>query len=132
MAGTWRQAFLITSLPQKCFGPFKTTEVLRPVSYRLQLSRTWHIHPIIHAILLLPYLETAVHGPNYMQPPPDLIEEEEQYKIEAIQDHKKWDQEYWYLVKWVNYLIRDNTWQTSEDLKDTPEILFKYKCLSNL
>ena len=35
----------------KCFGPFEITEVLRLVSYHLQLSRTWHIHPVFYAIV---------------------------------------------------------------------------------
>ena len=82
----------------KCFGPFKITKVLGSVSYRLQLPETWRIHPVFHAILLSPYLETTVHGPNYMRPPPDLIEGEEQYKVEAIQSHKRWNHGYWYLV----------------------------------
>ena len=83
----------------KHFGPFKITKVLRPVSYRLQLPETWRIHPMFHAILLSPYLETAVHGLNYMRPPPDLIEGEEQYEVEAIQGHKRWGRGYQYLVK---------------------------------
>ena len=117
---------------QKRFGPFKITEVLGPVSYQLQLPGTWRIHPVFHAILLSPYLETAVHGLNYMRPPPDLIEGEEQYEVEAIQGHKRWGRGYWYLVKWANYPISDNTWQSAEDLKDAPGILSEYQRLHNL
>ena len=116
----------------KRFGPFKITEVLGPVSYQLQLPGTWRIHPVFHAILLSPYLETAVHGLNYMRPPPDLIEGEEQYKVEVIQGHKRWGRGYRYLVKWTNYPISDNTWQSAEDLKDAPEILSEYQRLHNL
>ena len=116
----------------KCFGPFKITKVLGLVSYHLQLPETWHIHPVFHTILLSPYLETAVHGPNYTRPPPDLIEGEEQYEVEAIQGHKRWGRDYRYLVKWANYPISDNTWQSAEDLKDALEILSKYQCLHNL
>jgi len=32
-------------------------------------------------------------------PPPDFIEGEEEYEIEAIMSHKKWGQGYWYLIK---------------------------------
>ena len=116
----------------KCFSPFKITEVLGPVSYCLQLSGTWRIHPVFHAILLSPYLETTVHGLNYTRPPPDLIEGEEQYEVEAIQGHKRWGRGYQYLVKWVNYPMSDNTWQSAEDLKDAPEILSEYQHSHNL
>ena len=83
----------------KRFGPFKITEVLGLVSYCLQLPETCHIHLVFHTILLSPYLETAVYGLNYMRPPPDLIKGEEQYKVEAIQGHKRWGCGYHYLVK---------------------------------
>ena len=116
----------------KCFGPFKITEVLGPVSYHLQLPGTWCIHPVFHAILVSPYLETTVHGPNYTRPPPDLIEGEEQYEVKAIQGYKRWGHGYWYLVKWVNYPMSDNTWQSAEDLKDAPEILSEYQHSHNL
>ena len=116
----------------KHFGPFKITEVLRPVSYHLQLPGTWRIHLVFHTILLSPYLETAVHGLNYTRPPPDLIKGEEQYEVEAIQGHKRWGRGYRYLVKWANYPISDNTWQSAEDLKDAPEILSEYQHSHNL
>ena len=33
-------------------GPFKITEVLGPVTYRLKLPNTWRIHDVFHAVLL--------------------------------------------------------------------------------
>ena len=65
------------------------TEVLGPVTYCLQLPGTWRIHPMFHATLLSSYLETAVHGPNHTRPPPDLIEDKEQWEVEAIVGHKR-------------------------------------------
>ena len=47
-------------------GPFKISEVLGPLTYRLQLPSTWRIHNVFHAVLLMPYTETEVHGPNYL------------------------------------------------------------------
>ena len=39
-------------------GPFTITEVLGPVTYRLQLPTSWQIHNVFHATLLKPYRET--------------------------------------------------------------------------
>ena len=108
------------------------TEVLGPVTYCFKLPGTWHIHPVFHAILLSPYQETAVHSPNFTWPPLDLIEGEKQYEVEAIMGHKKWGHGYQYLVKWKNYPISENTWQSAEDLKGAQEILLEYKTLHTL
>jgi len=65
-------------------GPFIIEEVQSPVVYCLQLPPQWNIHPVFHALLLIPYIETMEHSENYLRPPSDMIEGEEQYKVEAI------------------------------------------------
>jgi len=96
-------------LAPKREGPFMITEVLGPVTYCLQLPNQWQIHDIFHASLLSPYRETETHGPNFMKPPSDLIEGEEEYEVEAITNHKKWGRGYRYLIKWKGYPLSDNT-----------------------
>ena len=54
-------------------GPFTITKVLGPVTYKLQLPKTWRIHNVFHATLLCPYKENSVHGENFAEPPPDII-----------------------------------------------------------
>jgi hypothetical protein len=39
---------------------------------------------VFHVDLLTPYVETDFHGPNYMRPPPDLIDGEEEYEVKSI------------------------------------------------
>jgi hypothetical protein len=80
-------------------GPFEIEEVLGPVTYKLILPQQWRIHPVFHATLLSPYRETPAHGPNFPQPPPDRVQGEEQYEVEAILAHKQTRGELQYLVK---------------------------------
>ena len=68
-------------------GPFRVSEVISLVAYRLALPLSWGIHDVFHTSLLLPYRETATHGPNFTCPPPDLIEDKEEYEVEAIINH---------------------------------------------
>ena len=82
-------------------------EVLGPFTYQLRLPPQWKIHDIFHATLLMPYHETEAHGPNFAYPPPDTIEGEEQWEVEAITHHKKYRRKvkgkpqcYKFLVKW--------------------------------
>ena len=57
---------------------------MAPVSYWLHLLPQWVIHPTFHADLLTPYRKTTTHGENHLHPPPELINDEEEYKVEAI------------------------------------------------
>ena len=62
----------------KCHGPFEIAQVLSPLSYRLQLPLTWKIHDVFHASLLSSYQQTEAHGPSFVKPPPDLVDNEEE------------------------------------------------------
>ena len=70
-------------------GPFPITEVLGPVTYRLQLPVTWQIHNVFHAALLRPYKENDVYGNNFTEPLAELEEGEEVYEVEIILNHWK-------------------------------------------
>jgi len=54
------------------------------VVYQLRLPSTWKIHDVFHASLLTPYKETDQHRPNFIEPPPDIVEGEEEWEIEKI------------------------------------------------
>jgi len=97
-----------------------------PITYRLKLPDQWRIHPVFHTSLLSPYQETETHGPNFPQPPPDLIEGEEEYKVKAIIAHRKRGKSHQYLMKWTSYPSSENSWQSSNNLKGAPEILEEY------
>jgi len=68
-------------------GPFRVSKVISPVAYQLALPLSWSIHNVFYASLLLPYKETTTHGPNFTRPPPNLIEDEEEYEVEALINH---------------------------------------------
>ena len=74
-------------LTPKCHGPFTIAKRVSPVAYQLKLPMAWTIHDIFHASLLTPYHKTTEHGTNYTRPPPDLIEDAEEYEVEAIVNH---------------------------------------------
>ena len=73
-------------LVARCHGPFKVVQVMSPVNYHLELPAQWSIHPVFHIGLLMPYQETITHGTNYQCPPLDLVDNEEEYKVEKILD----------------------------------------------
>ena len=42
-------------------GPFTITDVMGPVTYRINLPESWKIHNVFHASLLRQYKETEVY-----------------------------------------------------------------------
>jgi hypothetical protein len=75
-------------LGPKRYGPFLIKAILSPITFTLQLPEQWRIHPTFHALELSSYCKTDIHSPNFQEPPPDIIAEEEEYKVEAILVHK--------------------------------------------
>jgi len=68
-------------------GPFKILKQKGPVTFKLKLPITWRIHDVFHASLLMPYTKNDTYGSNFPEPPPELVNEEEHYEIEAIISH---------------------------------------------
>jgi len=85
---------------------------------------------MFHGRLLTPYHETNVHRKSFPEPPPYLINGEEEYKVESIRDHRKRGKGYQYLVAWKGY--SDKMWESESNLKNASEILQDYKRRKNL
>jgi Chromo (CHRromatin Organisation MOdifier) domain len=99
-------------------SPFKIVKIVSPVAVRLELPAQWSIHPVFHTSLIMPYTETLSHGPNFTQPPPDLINGEEEYEVEQIRAHRRWGRSktLQYLIKWKGYPESNNTWENTDQI----------------
>ena len=119
-----------SKLNPKWYGPFKILNAISPVAFKLDLPVSWTIHPVFHASLLTPYVETNTHGPNYSQPPPDLINDKEQYKVEQIRNHQHhgWSRTLQYLIKWQGYPESDNTWEPADKVYALDLLQEYHKC----
>ena len=105
-------------LGPKRYRPFKILKQMSPAVYQVEILKHWKIHNVFHAHLITPYKEMELHGPNFTQPPPDLVGGEEEYEVEKIIDMKqmgRWHKTY-YLVKWKGYPTSDNSWEPRENI----------------
>jgi hypothetical protein len=108
-------------------GPFRISKVMSPVAYQLTLPLQWNIHPVFHASLLTPYVETDNHGPNFSRPPPDITIGENEYEVETIRSHRYFGRQkkLHYLLKWKGYPKSDNTWEPMDQVH-TPQLIKQY------
>ena len=116
-------------------GPFEIEEVLGPITYKLALPKKWRIHPVFHASLLTPYRTTKEHGPDRPRPPPDIIEGEEEYEVEAILNHRMTGRKrktIQYYVVWKGWEPAEDSWEPEKNLKNASNILNAYKKKHNL
>ena len=105
-------------LAPKCHGPFQITKEISPVAYQLTLPRAWTIHNVFHSSLLTPYKETCKHGAQFQCPPPELIDNEEEYEVEQIINHQYYGKyhQLQYLIHWKGYSAADDTWEPADQV----------------
>ena len=85
---------------------------------------------MFHASLLSPYCETPLHGPNFSQPPLDLIDGEEEFEAEKIKAHRNFGRSrcLQYLIKWKGYPESDNTWESATNVHAPELVKAHHKC----
>src|SRR5712672_302009 len=105
-------------LSPKRYGPFRVVAKISPMAYKLQIPATWQIHDVFHASLLTPYKETVEHGKNFLEPPPDIIEGEEEWEVEQILDKRIFgrSKKLQFLVRWKGYSPAHDQWVNREDM----------------
>jgi hypothetical protein len=117
-------------LSPRRLGPFEVLRQVSPVTYRIKVPEEWKIHPTFHVDLLIPHHETQAYGEQHSQPPPELIDGEEEYEVEEIIDDRTFRRKKQYLIKWVGYPVSSNSWVNATDLH-SPELLQEYLAQKN-
>ena len=122
------RSHLTAKLAPKHHGPFPIKRVLSPTNYQLTLPEQWKIPNVFHVDILTPYRETEFHMANCIRPPPDLVGEEEQYKVEQVlnkHNYGHWKKRQ-YLVKWKGHPNSDNEWVDTKDMENTQELIAEF------
>jgi hypothetical protein len=105
-------------LSPRWYGPFRVATKISYVAYQWDLPEIWQIHNVFHASLLTPYHEIPEHGPNFLQPPPDIIDEEPEWEVKKIlKEHTfgRWRKKQ-YLMRCKGYSPVHDSWVSREDM----------------
>ena len=114
-------------LQMKRTSLFEIEEVVSRMAFRLHIPSQWKIHPVFHASLLTNYMETTEHSPNFLQPPPALIDGEEEYEVEVVLRHRGKPGRCTFLIRWKGYSAAEDTWEPERNLSNAQPLVTKYK-----
>ena len=113
-------------LAEKRSGPFKIIERIGSHAYRLELPPQWkNIHPVFHVSKLDAYREDPAN-PNFIQPPPDIVEGEPEWEVEKILDSRFNRDRLEYRVKWLGWPDAEISWQDERDLVHSQELIEEF------
>lgn len=107
-------------------GPFKVTAQVGIRAYRLELPPTMKIHPVFHVSLLEPVHHDMIPGRIHEPPPPIIINDTEEYEVEAILSRRVRHGRIEYLVHWKGYGIEDRTWEPAKNLTHCRDLVNKF------
>ena len=67
------------------------------------------------------------HGANFLEPPPDIIEGEEEYEVEWILTLRQYGQgkKLQYLVRWAGYSQAHDSWEPADQVH-APELVDEF------
>ena len=105
-------------LSPKRYGPLMVIEAISNATFKIELPSHWKIHNVFHMSLLTPYRETEAHGPNWIKPPPDIIEGKPEWEVEQVLQSRRFGQtkKKQYLVCWKGYSPLHNSWVDEQDM----------------
>ena len=109
------------------YGLFLINRKLSPVTYHLTLPISMKVHPIFHVNLLMRYRETEAHGPNYKQPPPDIIDGEPEWEVEKIIKscfHRQC-RDLQFLVQWKVFPPSEDSWVLESEMS-APDLIVDF------
>jgi hypothetical protein len=92
-----------SKLTPKHYGPFSITQKVSNIAYKLKLPLTWKIYNVFHAGLLMLYKENNKYRPNFLEPPPELLDGEPKWEVEEIMGQQVFQNKQQYLVRWKDY-----------------------------
>lgn len=105
----------------KRLGKFKILARVGTHAYKLELPPSMKVHPVFHVSLLEPAHSDPLPGQKQPNPPPVIIEGEEEYEVEEILDSRIRYRRLEYLVKWSGDY--EPTWQPHHDLANSPALV---------
>ena len=105
-------------LSHKFIRLFRVKDLVEKQMYRLFLSDTYWIHNVFYVFYLKPYQCCWEDESILSLQSSELIDDEEEYKIEKILDKWKHKKKIWYKIKWKSWSEEYNQWVQKWDMTE--------------
>ena len=113
-------------LMPKFSGPYRVTEAINDVTFRLDLPQPIldrKVHNAFHSSLLKPYHPDPYGRLPPVPPPVPIPDGSVEYEVERILRSRRRRGRQQYLVKWKGYDNSENSWVSRQDLSNAPDAL---------
>lgn len=81
------------------------------------------IHPVFHVSLISKYHANTIAGREFEEPPPEVIDDEEEWEVELIKDSRYKRRKLQYLVHWTGYSDDHDSWVDSGEMEHAEELV---------
>jgi hypothetical protein len=95
-------------------GPYEVTQIISPWAYSLQQSKDLYIHPVQWISRLSKTSEDLLPGQIEDTPPPVIMNAEEEYNVQHIEDSQIFRCKLQSLVKQNGY--NEHSWESSVNI----------------
>ena len=113
-------------LQRRFVGPFRVSERISRIAYRLELPAQWHIHPVFHSSLLKPWQESSRSCPVDAPAQQPEVEDPPQYLVERIlrwrrvgRGQRRMRE---FLVTWTGFPLDEAEWIPESNFRDRTQI----------
>jgi len=113
-------------LTERFVGPYKVKKIVSSNAVELELPSTIKIHPVVNVSRIHRYVG-QVQGQKKEQPPPVIIEGEEEGEVERILNKRRVRGKDKYLVCWKGFTAESDTWEGKENLKNAKEVIEEFE-----
>ena len=104
-------------MSHKFTDPFHILDIIRTQAYHLTLPASYsHLHDVFHVFYLEPYNHQDGAIEVELMPPPELIEDEEEWEVEEVIGKKKIKGAVSYMVRWKGWSADYNEWVKESDM----------------
>lgn len=103
-------------LDYKRLGPFEIIRSINDVAYELRLPPSMHIHPTFHVSLLEKVTINQFSDRQHSEPPPILVEGQEEFQVQEILNSRITRNRLFYLIDWLGYPPSERSWTDSDEV----------------